>query len=223
MRLILAVLLLAACSGSAPTTYQRGTPTIAPVFVPSQDAPHRTGQPGHVRPPHGYPRSPNRRVLPPERGPGLWSADRPRAARPTTHTTTERLAGLLMPIPDAPEDVEPDLHYWADKCAEVGSLFLTGERADVVEALTPVDKACLASTLYASCASSLLEITDKGHGRQVGANERAAIETLRLFAMGIQKKTCGRPDAPDIVAELAQGAGDDMYSVLQEVHGGYLH
>jgi hypothetical protein len=53
---LLFVLLLTGCSSSTPL--RRGTPVAPPTFRPAEDAPHTVGQPGHVRQPQSYPRSP---------------------------------------------------------------------------------------------------------------------------------------------------------------------
>lgn len=90
VRVAFAVLLgatLAGCSSTpdAPSQYERGTyrpPPRAPTFEPNHDAPHTTGQPGHLRPmPQVEPGPRPKRLLPqtPEtaRQPGIWASEAP--------------------------------------------------------------------------------------------------------------------------------------------------
>lgn len=76
---LLVVLASCATSSPAPSEYQRGT------YVPARPAPARpgvgapvVGQPGQS--PTAYPRSPHKRILPPQNGPGIWAGDEPKAS-----------------------------------------------------------------------------------------------------------------------------------------------
>jgi hypothetical protein len=90
-------LLFLACASSRPAEYERGTYRPAPpVFNPVQDAPHTTGQPGHLLQSKEYPRSPHKRPLPPSEEPGLWAGDGPiGSASPTAQPT---LLGVPLPF-----------------------------------------------------------------------------------------------------------------------------
>jgi hypothetical protein len=81
MRPIHAVLMLFLSACAAGPEYHQGAYRPAPpMFVPSQDAPHTVGQPGHLRPQKDYPKSPHKRPLPPTREPGIWASEDPDSA-----------------------------------------------------------------------------------------------------------------------------------------------
>jgi hypothetical protein len=85
MRPMIVVVLLLATGALGQGAYR----PAPPVFVPSQDAPHTVGQPGHVRttPELEMPRP--SRVLPEDertrKGPGLWAGDQPKASSGDDH------------------------------------------------------------------------------------------------------------------------------------------
>lgn len=93
---------------------ERGTlvrpPPRSPTFQPSQDAPHATGQPGHVPGTRVAPQPGPRpsRILPQtpatKRVPGIWAGDGPRASM--GRVPHPMLYGVELPLPDEATDEE---------------------------------------------------------------------------------------------------------------------
>jgi hypothetical protein len=103
------------------------------------------GQPGSFSEP--LPRSPNSRVLPPSAEPGLWSADRPRAARQEY---------LLPPVlgftPPAVMEEEAEAAVYADNCSRL--VDDTRRLPSVAKALGRVsgrEAACTGAQAYFFC------------------------------------------------------------------------
>jgi hypothetical protein len=148
------VAVVAACAGSTPTEYQRGTytpPPPAPTFNPTRSAPHTVGQPGYVGPVEGLPRSPHGRVLPqtPEtrKGPGIW------AAKPASEEPPDRFVfGIGLPfIPDIPEEDERQQLVY--RCARMIQDVI--KRSAMVQEWTQLsfgEKFCIAAKAYDFCA-----------------------------------------------------------------------
>lgn len=127
MRFVLLCVLCLGCASGAPTTYNQAAFRPAPpVFVPSQDAPHTIGQPGHLAPASPkYPKSPHKRPLPPTREPGIWAGDGPKAV--ATRPPEPMIQGVAIPLPDDVD--EKDLGH-ARKCeATVNEILSVRDRA----------------------------------------------------------------------------------------------
>ncbi len=78
-------------------------PVPVPRYVPAGAGAPRVGQPGERSAP--MERSPNTRVLPPTREPGIWAADEPKAVKKPVPASPPDIDELLAarPSPGAPE------------------------------------------------------------------------------------------------------------------------
>lgn len=172
--LLLAAMLCAACASSPPSEYQRGSyrPVRAPTFTPAEDAPHTVGQPGHLRQPQEYPRSPHKRLLPPTQEPGLWAGDGPRAARPTIDPNAPRFFNVPLPLPDAPDAYDKKV---ATHCG--AAMSLAAKWASTAEWYGRLDnkrQQCIAAALYSFCAEHLAAPADKASAARLDAVKAAA-------------------------------------------------
>lgn len=151
-------LLFLACASTSPTEYERGTYRPAPpAFNPTQDAPHTTGQPGHLRTPQEYPRSPHTRVLPPSREPGLWAGDSPRASNDVA--VKPSLLGVTLPgIPLSRTQVD---NGPALVCAQTWGLAIPRSGlSDKVNALDAPTRQCMVAQMLQFCARVVAELDD---------------------------------------------------------------
>lgn len=158
MRALLVFMVCLGCSSSAPSRYERGAAQpVAPPFNPATQSPITTGQPGHLRP-QAPPRSPHQRVLPPSKDPGLWSGDRPRAAKhPLDRVDQRTYPGYVFPVPINAEPVEEDRVI---SCAAAirRALVDAGRNAG---SLGRDEARCFYASMYLRCASRALERAEK--------------------------------------------------------------
>jgi hypothetical protein len=193
-RAILAVLFLAACAPTQPTEYQQGAFRPAPrppAFTPSQDAPHTTGQPGHVGAPTTYPRTPHKRLLPPTAEPTIYGGDEPKASLPRFDPNLGRItlphpkhAGLgAQPF----EDIEPVMD-----CAKGMEVALAVANSngmwrhyyDVLPHMPPNNRmACVAAKLYKHCA-------DGKYGATSDPKKRKILEEIQKVAKEFFRTSC---------------------------------
>lgn len=193
---LLPFLLLLACA-SSPDTYQRGAyrpVSPNPTFNPSQDAPHRTGQPGHVRPRPVVPLSPHTRVLPqtPEtrQHPGLWSGDQPRAARaPPWRGWPTTVLGVDLFVHDLPAP-------WQEKVQECAYLISRVTEEDVMkralQRLSVTEIQCLVARLNAYCAMDAKTHLDKveRQKRTLPKNAKEAVNAINATAVRLDSELC---------------------------------
>ncbi len=194
MRLLLLLLLLACSSGPEHRgDLARGVyapPPPNPTFNPTTDAPHRTGQPGHVNTPPVLPRSPHTRVLPPTSEPGLWAGDEPRASRKREPAPPELFGVLLPGLPLSEDKVEAGLAY---TCVGFWSHTLPGTGlAEKVKALSPQVKRCMVANMNAACVH-VIEQMDAAESRKgvVTLFVRRNLEALRKSSTEFIRAECG--------------------------------
>jgi hypothetical protein len=205
---------LVGCASQGPTL-ERGT-FVRPPPVPTRPgvgAP-AVGQPGpHAR---GVPRSPDKRVLPPTREPGIWASD-----RPFDPFERMRVFGILVPMhPEDPTDeqLKPLL-----TCAEV--LRIRAQKLGLTDAIWKLpgrSRLCLAARLYDFCIKTDFErVVDEGI-----RNEGLTLPLYGPFIRNLSRKAgifheshCG-PEAPDDAAALAGQieATWDTINPFAEVH-----
>jgi hypothetical protein len=139
------MLLLSACA-AGPEYHQGAYRPAPPVFVPSQDAPHTVGQPGHLAPrDRDYPKSPHKRPLPPAREPGVWAGDGPRASGEPV--TKPELFKLHVPVPEGDHGA-PTALICANRLGHAA--IDTGDWPDAVRGPEPM-RQCLIGHLMAEC------------------------------------------------------------------------
>jgi hypothetical protein len=187
-------LLFLACASSTPAHYERGTYRPAPpAFSPTQDAPHTVGQPGHLRAPQEYPRSPHARVLPPSPEPGLWAGDGPQASKGTIAKPS--LLGIALPgipVSETQTDVGPALGcaaLWNDSLADTGL-------AEKVNSLKPDAKRCMVARMFLTCARVIAKWDDDSSKDGV------------VVLLARQKRAKLRQAADDFVREACDGVPD---------------
>jgi hypothetical protein len=119
------------------------------------------------------PRSPNTRVLPPSTEPGLWSADRPRAA------LEYQLPSVLGFDPPSLRQDEAAATPYADICAQVvgdTARFLSVERA--LSRVSNAEVTCIGAHAYLSCLVTLY----------TNATKDADVKDLTLALYRYQKR-----------------------------------
>lgn len=183
MRYLLPLLFIACAS---PTEYRRGT------FTPPPPAPVRigvgapvVGHPGMQ--PRTIPRGPDRRVLPPTRGPGIWaSGEAPKA------DAVPIIGGVVLPLPWGEK---PDDGLWCARQldAMVYPVGMTPTNRWRDE-LTEKQRQCVAGRVYTECLSRLREHYAKT--LQDGLPER--LKTMRALLNEAQRfagRKCRDPDS----------------------------
>jgi hypothetical protein len=152
MRYLL-LLLTVSCAAPQREYHQGAYRPVAPTFVPSQDAPHTVGQPGHVRPDVYVEPGPRpSRVLPQTpataREPGLWGGDEP------TTTAGPAVLGILLWAPDEPRS--PDSAQISSIC---GTMIDAGmghaKTRKAAEALAEDKQECFVAKMLLFCAEEL--------------------------------------------------------------------
>ena len=190
------LLLALSCASPEHGELHKGTyrpPARAPAFSPAEDAPHTTGQPGHIR--QRPERSPHKRVLPPSTESGLWSGDSPRAARISTPPSilTERI-----PLPSKEDEERVEVRA----CSDIFGFAMaaTPALADRFLALPPRRRECVALRRFHECMTET----------QVGDAERIA-----AFVANIIAKRCAPPNPED-----EQLANDILVAVVKYIDRG---
>ena len=178
MRLPLALLVLSACSSTAPSRYEQGAPVRpppAPAARPGVGAPVM-GQPGAFSAP--LPRSPNSRPLPPSSEPGLWSADTPKAS--AADDGRPILYGIEMPTPAA---ADPAARFHAAMCARsLEQATQEAGKASLVEGLSRQQKACLALQLQDVCLLMVRGVLPRA--------QRAGLDAIVAMTRGAMEREC---------------------------------
>lgn len=153
-RIAMLLCLLTGCASGPAYRRGAGVPT-APVFEPSLDAPHTTGQPGYLHP--EVKRSPDKRILPVREESTVYASDGGEKKR-----VDEDLPEL--PMPDEAELA--CTHQQWDVCVYMVRSLVTPPYSDrysphlreYIRVLTPKQRACLRERLMRSCiADSLRE------------------------------------------------------------------
>lgn len=178
----------------APLAHAQPARPPAPRFVPSQDAPHTVGQPGHTKPtPAVEPGPQPKRVLPetPEtrRGPGIWAGDRSPPAS---------VEILLVPIPLPSFDEDPSLHILgAIECTErlADALLDVPAHRTAAQRLTTGERECAAAMMLLRCLAGLRE----GSGEEIAKGLDAASRDVAAFGM----KACVKPNGSDRAIRFA--------------------
>lgn len=157
----IALLLLLSLSSACVSTpekapLRRGVtvrPVPAPVFTPTEDAPHTRGQPGAIDPDgKTLPPSPNKRQAQPRRDgqPQLMAADGDDA----------RAVALMLtaPVPATPEGIAPSA--WVKCWRDFQRLAREDER---FRALTHEEAKCLRNRVLSHCGARMIEHADAGN------------------------------------------------------------
>lgn len=154
---------------------QPAGPPHAPAFNPVQDAPHTVGQPGHLAP-EPLPRSPHKRVLPPEKGPGIWAGDEPKAAI----SSPPMFLGEAIPLPTPEDGARPEVRV----CSDLFGFAIAGEPELLtrIRALAHNRRRCIALRRFQECMA-----------------EHAGAESHRIaaFALGVIRRECPTPSDDD--------------------------
>lgn len=223
MRLLLGLFFLLACTGAPSDGYHRGT------LVRPQPAPHRpgvgapvVGQPGQHP---DYPRGPHKRVLPPERGPGLWAADVPRAS--DDEAPGVALFDIPLPIPDGAKTAT-DIQGIA-ACAmagEIGARSLPG-LLDRLQHQSYETRRCVVAGVLMRCTNDLVErqklFIEKNKGTSYDAASAIAVRDrmARAFAASrpFYRFACGpgslTEDVLDLMDMLTGSMPDPFITLLQ--------
>lgn len=168
---------------ATPTTYERGTYTRPP---PAEARPG-VGLPRYepeARPLSPQPNPRPKRLLPPQRGPGIWASD-----EPDPGNVEPRLFGVPLPVPEASPN--PQDKSIAAYCA-------VGMETAAVASGVPVNvfrldtgaRHCLASKLYRACVETMLSRAEswKASGKAYNADMlkryRAVVQTALAFMAG---------------------------------------
>jgi hypothetical protein len=193
----LAVAVLAGCAATGGGEYRRGTPApVAPPFNPATDAPHTVGQPGHLRP-QALPRSPHKRVLPPSTGPGIWSAEVPRA---TADDSEPALLGFVLPVPDGATDWDYGIMR---ECG--ATLQAATERASTAQAIAVLPgnrRVCVALVLYVHCIGDIARVFR--HVFEASTEKAAGVKRLADSATTVAKALCGGDDVSQYAWTVTQ-------------------
>lgn len=152
MRMVLLLTLLVGCAGGQP--YARGAPGLAPAPVRPTYTPPGAGLPGERMPDMVRPQVPRSRgrVLPPSDGPGLWSAETPRASAGGARGAM--VVGVAMP------EADDGTHSTASGCAQSANRALA-ERSTLrekLESLPESYKRCLVARLFSHCVDTELKV-----------------------------------------------------------------
>lgn len=156
MRYLVLSLILMACGAPRGGEYRQGIPVArpAPAFNPAWDAPHTTGQPGHVGPSTEAAPSPHKRVLPetPEtrREAGLWAGDNTQAsASPLAPVFVD---GILLPYP--PDAATLQDVYLIRMCASMMPHAMRGAGIYPVSThLSPKERECIVAAYFRDCVN----------------------------------------------------------------------
>lgn len=205
----LLLLALAACSGPSHLHYPPANP--APTYTPPG-----TGLPMPSFPGPGVrniPRSPHKRVLPPSKEPGLWSADRPKASIIAPAPT---LLGTTLPVPDAAKT--PYISHSLSGCIEAaGELVGAPVFFTRIDALREDERKCFAGLLYSRCASGLPEFVKARRAKEGGSfnqSDAPALKALKKEAEAYVAKWCAGARAD--VERLGGEVGSVLSAVLKE-------
>jgi hypothetical protein len=175
---IVALLLLAGCASSTPSTYERGTFAAPPPAAvrPGVGAPV-VGQPRAGAP--EYPRSPYSRELPPTREPGIWASET--ASIADTAEEGFLLFTKFSPIPGLPLDATDFEKLQGGICGAHSGLaiLLSAGGIDVYDGVIrqlekwPLDeRQCVLARLFHNCIAIV-----NGHYARRGSRD----EIKRLF------------------------------------------
>lgn len=174
MRYFVLLLALSGCAGGLQAFDAPGVP--APVFTPVGAGAPVLGQPGQHRSPPVLPPSPNKRILPLTREPGIWAADEIRAAK---RDKLDGIVGVAFPIPSV---MSPDGVDLVKLCEQTMSAALQkAKRTDKAKALPLGLRRCLVARLFQRCALTVSTHADKYDAGKAGPY-RAAKEAADRFA-----------------------------------------
>lgn len=154
----LSVLAMSAAFACATPTEYRDGPMVrrAPVRAVPGFTPPGTGLPEYMPQPESpaYPRSPHKRPLPPQRGPGIWAGDGHEP--PGTNDPVPPVKILDVEIPLPPE-VETRQDAWlAVQCAYIMDLGMRtniGMQTEIMR--RPKDIRCMAALAFYWCTTQL--------------------------------------------------------------------
>lgn len=205
------LLLSCATSPEGPATYERGT------FVRPPPAPARAGvgapmvgQPGAQS--REYPRSPYTRVLPqtPEtrKGPGLWSAESPRASIETWVYTAD-IAGLHVPHVGWDGTPAPE----RNPCISRLRRFLDSGTHLAELARLPKHRECIIARLFNACVMRQFTMSFGAFDADgpVGGDDIGMYWNLSVrFAMRFADETCAGGDRDTIADKLMDRMNNDL-------------
>lgn len=169
--------LLPGCA--TPTTYGDGAPMRAPVMEPRPGyAPAGAGLPEYwgSPEPEARPRSPHKRVLPPQAGPGIWAGDEPRASLPPE----PQFEGVTLPYPPETKTLE-DAHIVL-MCSR---MLPHGMRASGVYPIWDKwqgqQRACLVAAYFDSCVRVVTDELKRAMGGVSHRSHQPTRDTARRF------------------------------------------
>lgn len=176
------LLALAMASCAPPQQFERGTYVPAPTARPGVGAPV-VGQPrARVEPP----RSPHKRVLPPERGPGIWAGDDSVPGHPVID-----VFDVIVPAPEPSAHARDVVTTCAGKVRD-GMIAGVGlERA--IMALTLQRRACVVLTVMVDCLGQEMLAASR-RGDEIA---QADITKARLLMLEVSTRSCTNADTKD--------------------------
>ena len=193
---------------------QAVAPLLEPVVEPAPSFPTPGATPAGAGASHGMlptteqelaPRSPNRRMLPPMKEPGLWAADEVKAS--TEDRPAPDIAGIPLPQPSAV----------ARKCANVANKALQeAKNAALLAQLQEADRRCVAAQMFLYCAeSAATQRPDVDYLPKLQRMDAADLERERLAKKYKDDVAQGKKFAYESCREAPWTPA--MYSLLQGI------
>lgn len=171
----------------SPVAYAQPARPVPPAFSPAQDAPHTVGQPGHLEP-QALPRSPHKRVLPPEKGPGIWAGD-PVARDDDGQGEPDGGPHLLdVPLPIAEPYGSLDVAVPQQCALELTDAVRLSQKEPEVMLWDPPQRRCAAAMWYEKCVEA------KGRLPGLSNDLRAAMQRAAGKAARFREVECDGPN-----------------------------
>lgn len=192
--LIFALFLGCASAPDTPVTYQQGAYRPAPPrFVPSQDAPHTVGQPGHVRQPGVYV-EPGPRPSPVPHTPQTVREDTIWASRPGDKPASmEVFWGFPFQIPGDANESPARRHIRECQSEFDAASVASGRTREALEkALTAQQRECLLASLLSKCLWRRDQIyEDAVRGNRLTRHLFPGASRALLFINAWKARACG--------------------------------
>lgn len=211
---LLAALLLLGCTTPTGTEFHRGTVTVRPpprpTYTPAGAGAPVVGQPGYQRP--TLPPSPNRRVLPPTEGPGLWSADEPKAVKEDRAAQLQVFAaGVKLPSPEGESTAAVRV------CGmHVNEAVKRGGAKATFAAAPRKERECAVARLFASCLA-IQGQKDQKKLRAGDESKRSAVEQFYAalqVALQFRKTVCEGVTLSDEMVEAYDTSHPQLDSII---------
>lgn len=167
-----------------------------PVHTPTGAGLPTTGQPGTQG--ADVPRSPNKRVLPPTKEPGLWAAD---GAPKATREGSTDVFGVTIPYPDNAGEAEKRA---VDTCSNtIMDAAYAAKRSDYLSSLPLNVRQCLAFSAYEHCARSMRDVFPPNIRIQLSEEVRRLLSDILTHASDLATRYCTKGLIIDEAARAA--------------------